>query len=286
MTWISDKKVLITGATDGIGEITAQKLVGQDAKVILHGRDPDKIRSTADAIQKETGTAIVATYVADLSELSQVRALADTVRSDHGRLHVLINNAGVLPAKSHGDERLLSEDGYELCFAVNYLAPFLLTHLLLPLLRDSAPARIVNVSSAAQDPLDFEDLMLETGYSAMRAYGQSKLALAMFTLELAERLDPGTITANCLHPGSLLDTKMVREAFTSPMGSAESGAEVEVYVAGSRDLAGVTGRYFNEKREARLHGQAYDPEARRRLWEISRKLTGLGEGEDTTVLPG
>jgi NAD(P)-dependent dehydrogenase (short-subunit alcohol dehydrogenase family) len=181
----------------------------------------------------------------------------------------------VLPAGSQGGQQRYSKDGHDLCLAVNYLAPFLLTHLLLPLLRASDAARIVNVSSAAQEPVDFEDLMLENNYSPMKAYSRSKLALAMFTVELARRLEEEHITVNCLHPGSLLDTKMVRERFGQPQGSAESGAEVEVYVATASELDGVSGVYFDRKNRSRAHSQAYDSRARQQLWQISLGLTGL-----------
>jgi NAD(P)-dependent dehydrogenase (short-subunit alcohol dehydrogenase family) len=172
----------------------------------------------------------------------------------------------------------LSKDGCELRFAVNYLAPFLLTHLLVPVLGRSEPSRIVNVSSAAQEAIDFDDVMLERSYDPWRAYGQSKLALTMFTFDMAEQLKEQEITANCLHPGSLLDTKMVRESFAAPLGSAESGAAVEIYVAITPHLEGRSGIYAipEEKREARAHRQAYDPEARKKLLRIAEDLTGIG----------
>jgi NAD(P)-dependent dehydrogenase (short-subunit alcohol dehydrogenase family) len=187
-------------------------------------------------------------------------------------LDVLINNAGAGPGAS-SSKREVSSDGYELRFAVNYLAPFLLTRSLLPLLRRAAPARIVNVSSAAQEPIDFTDVMFTRQYDPMSAYARSKTALTMFTFELAKRLQKDGVTVNCLHPGSLLDTKMVRESFGTPWGSAESGAEVVKHMAVSPELEGVTGKYFDRTREARASAQAYDREARRKLWRLSEKYT-------------
>jgi NAD(P)-dependent dehydrogenase (short-subunit alcohol dehydrogenase family) len=169
----------------------------------------------------------------------------------------------------------VSEDGHELRFAVNYLAPFLLTRLLRPLLARSAPARIVNVASAGQAPLDFDDLMLERGWSGVEAYCRSKLALVMFTFDLADDLRASEVTANCLHPGTYMPTNMVREAGVTPIDSVESGVEATRRLVIDPSLEGVTGRYFERKEEARAHPQAYDPEARRRLRERSAVLVGL-----------
>jgi NAD(P)-dependent dehydrogenase (short-subunit alcohol dehydrogenase family) len=166
----------------------------------------------------------------------------------------------------------LSPNGLELRFQGNYLAGFLLTRRLLPLLRRSAPARIVNVASAGQRPLDFDDIMLERGYDGMRAYGQSKLAQIMFTFELAEQLDPDEVTVNALHPASLMNTKMVLESFGSAWTTVEEGAEATLRLAISPELDSVTGRYFDGLREARANAQAYEPEARRRLWDLSEEL--------------
>ncbi|MEJ2637910.1 MAG: SDR family NAD(P)-dependent oxidoreductase, partial [Calditrichia bacterium] len=168
-----------------------------------------------------------------------------------------------------------SKDGYELRLAVNYLAPFLLTHLLLPALKAAAPSRVVNVSSAGQSPVDFDAIMLEKNFDAGRAYSRSKLALIMFSFELTARLKDENITVNCLHPGTYLDTNMVRHSGIKPWGEPESGAEAEVYLAVSGELEGVTGQYFNVKSEAKASPQVYDLEARKRLWELSLKLTNL-----------
>jgi NAD(P)-dependent dehydrogenase (short-subunit alcohol dehydrogenase family) len=277
---VSEQSILITGATDGIGRITAERLAQMGARVLLHGRDPKKCRAARDEIRRETGSDKLECYVADFSSLPEVRQMAAEVLNAHERLDVLINNAGVLPVPGEKKGRPLSAQGHELCMAVNYLAPFLLTILLLPPLRASDAARIVNVSSAAQEAIDFEDFMLTHGYSPMRAYARSKLALAMFTFELDHRLKAENITVNCLHPGSLLDTKMVRQAFATPQGTPESGAEVEVYVAVSPDVAGVSGAYFDRMTQARAHALAYDAAARERLWALSLELTDTAAGID------
>src|SRR5690606_26095952 len=177
-----------------------------------------------------------------------------------------------------GAPRETSADGHELRFAVNYLAGFLLTHLLLPLLKKSAPARIVNVASAGQQPIDFADVMLERGYSGARAYCQSKLAQIMFTFDLAEDLRGSGVTVNALHPATYMDTTMVRGAGVTPISTVEEGAEAILYLATSPALEGRSGLYFDGLREARAHPQAYDAEARRRLKALSLQLTGL-DGE-------
>jgi NAD(P)-dependent dehydrogenase (short-subunit alcohol dehydrogenase family) len=271
---IEEQTVLVTGSTDGIGMITARKLAQMGAGVLVHGRSREKCAATVKAIREDTGSEKLSYYVGDLSSLAAVQDLARAIQSDHSRLDVLINNAGVGPGAASGGNRPLSKDGHELLFAVNYLAPYLLSHLLMPVLRRSAPARIVNVSSAAQESIDFNDVMLERSYDPMQAYARSKLALTMFTFDLAEQIQTDEITSNCLHPGSLLDTKMVRD-FAPPQGSAESGAEVEIYVATASDLQGLTGVYFEEKQAARAHDQAYDREARQKLRRIGKELTGF-----------
>jgi NAD(P)-dependent dehydrogenase (short-subunit alcohol dehydrogenase family) len=212
--------------------------------------------------------------VADLSALRQIPMVRTGVEAVADHLDVLINNAGVGPGQ-HGQERELSADGYELRLAVNHLAPFALTRELLPLLRAGTQSRIVNVASAAQSPVSFDDPMLGNDFDPMRAYAQSKLAMVMFTVSLAERLRDEGITVNTLHPGSLLDTKMVRETFGSARGSAEDGARNEVYLAFSPEVKGITGGYFYEREQRRPHDQAYDADARERLWRLSEELTGV-----------
>jgi NAD(P)-dependent dehydrogenase (short-subunit alcohol dehydrogenase family) len=259
--------ILVTGATDGLGKRVARELAGKGATVLLHGRNRGRLEAALEAIRNETGSERLGSYLADLSSLAQVRALAERILSDQIRLDGLINNAGVIVR-----EREESEDGFELTFAVNYLAHFLLTSLLLPLLRDSTPARIVNVASAGQSPVDFDDVMLERRYDGMRAYTQSKLAQIMFTFELAGHLSGSGVSVNALHPATLMDTKMVNETFGYTMSTVQEGADATVRLAVSPDLEGVTGRYFDGHYEARANHQAYDPEARKRLWALSEDL--------------
>jgi NAD(P)-dependent dehydrogenase (short-subunit alcohol dehydrogenase family) len=261
--------VLVTGATDGLGRRVARELAGMGATVLLHGRNPERLEATLEELRGETGSEKLGSYLADLSSLGEVRGLAERVLSEQDRLDVLVNNAGII---SRGREE--SGDGHELTFAVNYLSHFLLTGLLLPLLRESAPARVVNVASAGQSPIDFDDPMLERGYDAMRAYSQSKLAQVMFTFELAGRLSGIGVTVNALHPASLMDTKMVHDTFGYTMSTVEEGAEAVVRLAVSPELEGVTGRYLDGTREGRANRQAYDLQARRRLWALSEELCG------------
>jgi NAD(P)-dependent dehydrogenase (short-subunit alcohol dehydrogenase family) len=272
---IEDQFVLVTGSTDGIGKIAALQLARMGAVVLLHGRDAEKCRAVRDEMRAAGDNLKLECFATDFSSLADVRQMGLEIREKFNHLDVLINNAGVLPVDSKSGERQLSAQGYDLCMAVNYLAPFLLTHLLLPSLRMSGSARIVNVSSAAQETIDFDDLMMRDNYSPMRAYSRSKLALAMFTFEMDERLRGENITINCMHPGSLLDTKMVRRAFSNPQGSAESGAAVEVYLATAPELEGVSGVYFDQKQRAQAHAQAYNHPAREKLWQLSLELTDL-----------
>jgi NAD(P)-dependent dehydrogenase (short-subunit alcohol dehydrogenase family) len=265
------RTILVTGSTDGLGLACATELAAEGATVLLHGRDEQRLNAARESIAARSENASLGAYLADLSSLAEVRRLADQVLSEQPRLDVLLNNAGVaLP----GTERQLSRDGYELTFAVNYLSHFLLTTLLLPLLENSAPARIVNVASVGQRPIDFDDVMLEHGYEPIRAYCQSKLAQIMFTFELIEHVSSG-VTVNALHPATLMDTKMVRDTFGSVMSSVEEGRDATLRLVSSRELDGVTGLYFDGRRESTADQQAYDEEARRRLWELSESLCGL-----------
>jgi NAD(P)-dependent dehydrogenase (short-subunit alcohol dehydrogenase family) len=209
---------------------------------------------------------------ADLASLDQVHGLADQVIAEYDGLHALVNNAGIGTALPGDGRRIESEDGLELRFAVNYLAGYLLTRLLLALLKRSAPARIVNVSSAGQAPIDFDDVMLERRYDGVQAYCQSKLAQVMFTFDLAEELDPSEVTANCLHPGTYMPTKMVRAAGVEPVTSLADGVRATRRLVDDPQLDGVSGRYFNGLREAEPHPQARDPEARQHLRQLSDQL--------------
>jgi NAD(P)-dependent dehydrogenase (short-subunit alcohol dehydrogenase family) len=259
MRALDQQTILITGSTDGLGRAVAQRLAARGASVLVHGRDPQKVE---DAV-RATGAAHG--FTADLSSLAQVRSLAEAVNAEVDRLDVLVNNAGVVVP-----ERTESEDGYELGFAVNYLAGFLLTRELLPLLEP--PARIVNVASAGQRAIDFGDVMLEEGYDGYRSYAQSKLAQIMFTIELAERLPDG-VTVNALHPATLMDTKMVRDSFGRTVDTVEDGVHSVVRLVTDPELHAATGRYFDHTQESAADSQAYDAEARRSLWELSERLT-------------
>src|SRR3954454_11039316 len=244
-------QVLVTGATDGLGRCVAELLSDRGDDVLVHGRSLEKVES----VGREIGAA--GAYVADLASLDEVRRLAAAVRS-RNHLDALINNAGIYSA-----ERSESEDGHELGLAVNYLSHFVLTLELLP-------PRIVNVSSIGQEELDFDDLMLERRYDGFRSYAQSKLAQILFTIELAARRDD--VTVDAVHPATLMDTKMVRASFGSSRSTVDEGAEAVIQVLDDR---GGSGRYFEGAHEARARSQAYDTEARSRLWELSEELTGV-----------
>ncbi len=207
-----------------------------------------------------------------------MRALAGETIGEVARLDALVNNAGIGATIAGDSARMESRDGYELRFAVNYLAGYLLTKLLLPTLERSAPARIVNVSSAGQAPIDFDDVMLERHYDGFRAYCQSKLAQIMFTFDLAEELPAGAIMANCLHPATFMPTKMVLDGGAQPISSLEQGVAATLRLVADPELDGVSGRYFNGLVAAEAHPQAYDERARRRLRELSDRLCGLVDG--------
>ena len=270
--------VLITGASDGLGRGVAERLAGEGATLHLHGRDAEKLARAADEIAAATGNERIATHVADFASLAQVRALADEVEAGAERLDVLVNNAGIGSGKPELPSRQESADGHELRFAVNYLAGFLLTLRLLDLLRRSAPARVVNVASRGQQPIDFDDPMIERGYFGKRAYSQSKLAQISFGFELAERLGPESgVAVNSLHPSTFMPTKMVIEEWGETVDSLDQGIDAVARLATAAELEGVSGRFFDRQAEARAAEQAYDPEARRRLWELSLELTGAAD---------
>jgi NAD(P)-dependent dehydrogenase (short-subunit alcohol dehydrogenase family) len=274
MNPIEEQVVLVTGATSGHGQQLARDLARAGATVLLHGRDASRTAAAVAEIRSQTGNQRVVTYLADLSSLSQVRRLADEVLARHPRLEALVNNAGIGRGKRGENRRALSEDGYELRFAVNYLAPYLLTRLLVPRLVHSAPSRIVNVSSAGQSPIDFDDVMLERGYDGFQAYCQSKLAQVMFTFDLAAELRGTGVTVNCLHPATYMPTRMVLETGTTPTSSLEEGVRATLRLVVDPSLDEVTGKYFDGLREARADPQAYDAEARSRLRDLSEQLLG------------
>ncbi len=266
------KTALITGSTDGVGRYVAGRLAADGARVIVHGRDRARGEAVVQQITKEGGDARL--LVADLASLAEVRSLAEAVQRDSDGLDALINNAGI---GTSGARRELSADGFELRFAVNYLAGFLLTRLLLPAPESRASSRIVNVASAGQQPIDFADVMLTRGYSGARAYRQSKLAQIMFTIDLAQELAGRSVAVNCLHPATFMDTTMVRLSGVQPVSTVEEGGAAILQLAASPSLEGRSGLYFSGLRESRADPQAYDPEARAKLRALSFELVGLAD---------
>ena len=259
------KTALITGATDGVGRVVATRLAAQGWRVLAHGRN----QARGEQLARESGATFLK---ADLSALAEGRRLAELVKNETAGLQLLINNAGI---GSAGPGRQVSADGHERRFAVNYLAGFLLTRLLLPQLRENAPGRIVNVASAGQQAIDFDDVMLTRGYSGVRAYCQSKLAQILFTIDLADALAGSGIVANCLHPSTYMNTTMVKQSGTTPISSVETGADAILQLAVSPKLEGKSGLYFNVMNESRASSQAYDTKARAQLRKLSCELTGL-----------
>jgi NAD(P)-dependent dehydrogenase (short-subunit alcohol dehydrogenase family) len=267
------KTVLITGSTDGVGRYVAAKLAASGARVLIHGRDSARAETLIEEIRR-AGGGEPTFYQADLSSLAEVRRLAGAVLADHTRLDVFVSNAGI-GSQNEGPARQTSQDGHELRFAVNYLSGFLLAHLLLPLLKASAPSRIVNVASLGQHPIDFDDVMITKGYSGGRAYAQSKLAQIMFTIDLAQELKGSGVTVNSLHPATYMNTTMVRQGGITPISTVEQGGEAILHLATGDDVAGKSGLFFNGMNEAQANPQAYDEAARQRLRALSLELTGL-----------
>jgi len=276
---MNGKVCVVTGATSGIGKAAATALAGMGSQVVLVGRDRGRAEATAAEIGAKS-TVPPKVEIADLAVMEQVRALAGRLASLE-RIDVLINNAGLVVS-----ERRVTQDGFEYVFAVNHLAPFLLTNLLLPKLTGSAPARVVTVTSDAHTAakLDLDDPSLEQGWESWRSYANSKLANILFTRELARRLDGTGVTANCAHPGVVrtgfgrdakplmrLGMTIARPFFLSP----ERGADTIVYLASSPDVAGETGGYYVKRQRREPSAAARDDAAARRLWEISEKMTGL-----------
>ncbi len=266
---LTGQVALVTGSTDGLGRQVALELAGLGATVLVHGRNRERGEAVLQDIRESGGDA--AFYQADFAALAGVRGLAEAVRSDHERLDLLINNAGIW-RREGDDTRHLSEDGHELMFAVNYLAGFLLTHALRPLLAASAPSRVINVASGAQTPLDFDDPMLEQAFSPRRAYAQSKLAQITFTMDIAEAFAADGITVNSLHPATLMDTTMVRLAGMAPRATVAEGVEAVMQLAVSPAYAERGGLYLEGTEEARAHPQAYDEAAQAALRALSEAL--------------
>src|SRR6266436_6749159 len=267
------KTVLITGSTDGVGRYVAAGLAADGAKVLIHGRDKARAKTLADEIRGQ-GHGEPIFYQADLSSLGGARRLAKAVLAEHKRLDVFISNAGI-GSRTQGSERRTSADGHELRFAVNYLSGFLLVHLLLPLLRASAPSRIVNVASLGQHPLDFDDVMLTKGYNGTRAYAQSKLAQIMFTIDLARELEGSGVTVNALHPATYMNTTMVRQGRNIVASHRAQGGDAILRLVAGDDVAAKSGLFFNGMQQAQANPQAYDETARKRLRALSLELTGL-----------
>ena len=265
------KICLVTGATDGIGKVTARALAERGATVIGVGRDPAKIEATLAEVGDATGSLEFLT--ADLSSQAQIRALADEFRSRYDHLHVLVNNAGAM-FTSYRE----SVDGVEMTFALNHLGYFLLTKLLLDVIISSAPARIINVASDAHEgsTIDFNDLDHRRQYSGWTTYGASKLANLLFTYELARRLDGTGVTVNAVHPG-FVNTNFQRAAGLSFRGhlTSEEGADSQIWLATSDEVEGVTGKYFVQRRETRSSDTSYDKGVARRLWEVSAAMAGI-----------
>jgi NAD(P)-dependent dehydrogenase (short-subunit alcohol dehydrogenase family) len=264
---------LVTGSTSGLGRDVALRLAADGAHVILHGRNVERGEEVLREIERE-GKGSARFYRADFAAFGEVRALAEAILADYDRLDVLVNNAGFGSAP---DERWVTDDGVEFRFQVNYLAHYLLTDMLLPVVRSSAPARIVNVSSLAQSPIDWEDPMIEKNFSGGRAYGQSKLAQVAHTLDLHEELDGTGVIVNSLHPATYMPTGMVRRSGVEPRSTIDDGADAVMQLAVSPALAGKSGLYYNQMNEARSNvAQAYEADARARLHAIAKELTGVG----------
>ena len=275
------KVCMVTGANSGIGKVTAEKLVEQGAQVVMVCRNREKGEKAMADIKQGSRIGNVELFLSDLASLASVRELVRAFEESHDALHVLVNNAGLARVR-----RSVTGDGFETTFQVDYLSHFLLTNLLLDLLKKGRPARIVNVSSVGHfgGHIDFDDLQMEKGYGVMKAYSRAKLAQVLFTYELARRLEGTGVTANCLHPGAVATNiwganlgplsflgRLSRMFLTSP----EDGARTSVYLASSPEVEGVTGRYFDQGNEKKSSAESYDRAVAEKLWDISAMMTGL-----------
>jgi NAD(P)-dependent dehydrogenase (short-subunit alcohol dehydrogenase family) len=266
------KIAVITGATDGMGRVVAPLLAKAGYFVVVQGRNETRGKAVVDEITNAGGE--VRFMACNLASIDDVKRFAGDLNAEFGHIDVLINNAGV-GTGPEGATREVSADGLELRFAVNYLAGFLLTRLVLEKVKAAAPARIVNVASAGQEPLDFSNLQLERDYSGYFAYCRSKVALIMFTLDLAEEVKDAGVMVNTMHPGAYMDTAMVREMKHEVVDSVDEGANFVLDLATHPKFDDVTGRYIDRGVDRRAEEQCYDREARRKLREISNKLAGL-----------
>ena len=261
--------VLVTGSTSGLGRELAMRFGARGDHVIVHGRNEERGAEVVDAINA-AGPGTARFYRADFASLAEVRSFAETLLADYERLDILVNNAGFGSAP---DERMLTEDGHEYRFQVNYLSTFLLTHMLMQRVLASAPSRIVNVSSGAQAPIDFDDVMIENNFSGGRAYAQSKLAQIMFTHDLAEELEGTGVVVGSLHPATYMPTGMVLRLGVTPRATIAEGADAVMQVVDSDEFE--SGQYFSGLRQARANAQAYEAEARAQLKQLSQELTGI-----------
>jgi len=259
--------VLVTGSTDGLGRELARRLAGEGAHVIVHGRNAARGKALVDEITAG-GKGSARFYQADFASLAEVRRFSGEITRDYARLDLLVNNAGIFLR----DQRQTSADGHELTFAVNYLAGYLLTYRLLPLLEKGRAPRIVNVSSRSAAPVDFADVMMERGYTGYRAYSQSKLAQVMFTVDLAAELTPKGIVVQAVHPATGMDTNMIASVGLTPRTTVDEGAAAVMHVIGTD---APSGSYFMGQMVGTPHAQATDPDARRQLRDVSRRLTGV-----------
>ena len=263
---LSTKTMLVTGSTDGLGKLVAEHLAAQGATILLHGRNREKGRAVLDELRRKTKSEKLSYFNGDFSSLQDVSSLADEILKKEKMIDVLINNVGIGRGKDT-HRREVSKDGFELRFAVNYLAHVLLTEKLLPLL-PPASARIINVASVGQETIDFSNLMLEKKYEGFFAYRQSKTALIMYTFDLAERLKEKGIAVNALHPASLMNTKMVLDEWDYTLTTVEQGADaVESLLS-----VATTGEYYDGRRKAKAIAQAYDRKARETLRDLTREI--------------
>lgn len=268
------KTAVVTGSTDGMGRLVAKRLGAAGYSVIVHGRDAARGDAVVDAIRAKGGEARF--FGADLASLADIRNLAARIEAETDRIDVLINNAGI-GTGPEGAPRLTSADGFERRFAVNYLSTYYLTRLLLQKVRKSAPARIIIVASDGQEAIDFSDIMLERGYTGFSGYCRSKVAQIMFMIDLAGELAGSGVTVNAMHPGSFMDTTMVREMRHAVVDSVDEGADTLFGLATDAKFDGVSGRYFQRRLDARANEQVYDAQARATLKAVSEQLTGLAK---------
>ncbi|MFX1317338.1 MAG: SDR family oxidoreductase [Promethearchaeota archaeon] len=274
---MDDKICMITGANSGIGKATALSIAKMGAVVIMICRDKNRGENAQKEIINETGNKSVDLFICDLSSQESIYKLAENFKKKYQKLDVLINNAGVVKTK-----RILTIDGFETTFAVNYLAPFLLTNLLLDIIKESAPSRIINIISGIHKSgsINFDDLQAENKYRSYKAYGQSKLALILFTYELSKKLEGTSVTVNALHPGFTRtnigrDYSVFIRPFTKLSKNPKKGAETSIYLATSPEVEGITGKYFIKKQQKRSSKDSYNEKLAKELWNVSLKLTKL-----------